>query len=488
MAYTVNLTNGVQIAYLLDGQTDSTTTSLTLIGRQVVNYGEVQNENLVHLLENFSNGIEPTSPLEGQLWWDSTNNTMLVYDDTFWRPVSGFSSSTTEPTSPYVGDQWWDTTNDQYKVYNGTTWLVVGPAYSKLDGKSGAIVENVWDTGLTKHTVIKLYHNNSVTGIISRDATFTPNAAITGFSTISPGITLANNVNDIRFYGTASNSELLGNLTPSQFLRSDVNDVMDGKLSVHNTLEVGSNDEFKVSVDGSGNATLLNNKNNANMLLRANVGGTLTTALTVNGTTGLVTVLGVPTSSTGVATKGYVDTADTSIRNDYAGFIAANIAEVNANLTITNNNLAGANVAISNLDSVKAPKANPTFTGVPQAPTASYGTATNQLATTAFVQNAVDEFDYSKIYYANSYVQVAASNVAIVVANTSVATATSSGISTLTQSAGNDSSLVATTAFVTTATKNFVKANVAYKPTCYVADTPPDDGIGSDGDFWFQYL
>ena len=488
MAYTVNLTNGVQIAYLLDGQTNSTTTSLTLIGRQVVNYGEVQNENLVHLLENFSNEIEPIAPLEGQLWWNSTDNTMSVYDGTFWRPVSGFTSAATAPSVPYTGDQWWDTTNDQYKIYNGTEWSVVGPAYSKLDGKSGAIVESVWDTGLTKHTVIKLYHNNSVTAIISRDSTFTPNAAISGFSTISPGITLANNVNNIRFYGSASNSELLGNLAAGQFLRSDTDAVTTGKLSVHNTFEVGSNDEFKVSVDGSGNATLLNNKNNANMLLRANVSGTLTTALTVNGTTGLITVVGAPTASLGVATKAYVDTADTLIRNDYSTFIASNIAAVNANLTITNNNLAGANAAIASLDSVKAPKANPTFTGVPQAPTASYGTATNQLATTAFVQNAVDEFDSSKIYYANSYVQVAASNVAIVVAGTSVATATSAGINTLTQSAGNNSTLVATTAFVTTATKNFVKNNVAYKPTCYVADTPPDDGVGNEGDFWFQYL
>ena len=38
-----------------------------------------------------------------------------------------------------------------------------------------------------------------------------------------------------------------------------------------------------------------------------------------------------------------------------------------------------------------APKASPTFTGTPKAPTASKGTNTTQLATTAFVQEAIDD-------------------------------------------------------------------------------------------------
>jgi hypothetical protein len=45
--------------------------------------------------------------------------------------------------------------------------------------------------------------------------------------------------------------------------------------------------------------------------------------------------------------------------------------------------------ALEELDSEKAPKASPTFTGTPAAPTASGGTSTTQLATTAFVQSAI---------------------------------------------------------------------------------------------------
>lgn len=44
---------------------------------------------------------------------------------------------------------------------------------------------------------------------------------------------------------------------------------------------------------------------------------------------------------------------------------------------------------IQTLDSEKAPKANPEFSGTPKAPTASAGTDSNQIATTAFVQTAV---------------------------------------------------------------------------------------------------
>lgn len=47
--------------------------------------------------------------------------------------------------------------------------------------------------------------------------------------------------------------------------------------------------------------------------------------------------------------------------------------------------------AIAELASEKAPKLSPVFTGIPLAPTASEGTSTSQLATTAFVSNAVEK-------------------------------------------------------------------------------------------------
>ena len=51
MAYEVNKFNGIFITSVADGTID-TTTDLRLVGKNYAGYGEVQNENFVHLLEN----------------------------------------------------------------------------------------------------------------------------------------------------------------------------------------------------------------------------------------------------------------------------------------------------------------------------------------------------------------------------------------------------------------------------------------------------
>lgn len=48
------------------------------------------------------------------------------------------------------------------------------------------------------------------------------------------------------------------------------------------------------------------------------------------------------------------------------------------------------NKVINTALNAKAPTASPTFTGTPKAPTASAGTSTTQIATTAFVMNAIN--------------------------------------------------------------------------------------------------
>ena len=60
MAYTVNKTDGTILATVADG-TINTTTDLTLIGKNYAGYGEFFNENLIKLLENFSNSSAPAS-------------------------------------------------------------------------------------------------------------------------------------------------------------------------------------------------------------------------------------------------------------------------------------------------------------------------------------------------------------------------------------------------------------------------------------------
>ena len=47
---------------------------INLIGRDKVSYGGAQNENFLWLTENFCNRNPPTSPIRGQLWYDTTND------------------------------------------------------------------------------------------------------------------------------------------------------------------------------------------------------------------------------------------------------------------------------------------------------------------------------------------------------------------------------------------------------------------------------
>lgn len=80
MSYSINKSNGDLLVTLEDGTADLNSTSLALIGRNFAGYGEYFNENFVKLLENFSRSTQPANPLTGQLWYDSTNKILKVYD------------------------------------------------------------------------------------------------------------------------------------------------------------------------------------------------------------------------------------------------------------------------------------------------------------------------------------------------------------------------------------------------------------------------
>jgi len=312
MAYTVNKTDGTILATVADGTID-TTTDLTLIGKNYAGYGEFFNENLVKLLENFSNTSAPASPVAGQMWWDKTNNLLKVYNGTTFKTVSSSTASASTPSSGVTGDLWWDTTNGQLKVYNGSTWTTVGPSFTSGTGTSGAIVETVTDTGATDHVVVKLYTNNVLVATISKDTTFTPQSAISGFATVKPGIQLSTAVTGNKFQGTATDSDALGGVAAASFLRSDQSDSTSGVLSILNDtgMVVGVDSDLTVGVSGS-DVTIANATSDGDILIKVNDGGVVSTAMTIDGATNRVLVAGAPTDNLGIATKAYVDSAVSS--------------------------------------------------------------------------------------------------------------------------------------------------------------------------------
>jgi hypothetical protein len=80
MAYNINLSNGTALISggLPDGTIDTTSTSLTLVGKNYPGYGIFLNQNMVQLMENFAKSSAPTAPLPGQLWWNTTTKYLNV--------------------------------------------------------------------------------------------------------------------------------------------------------------------------------------------------------------------------------------------------------------------------------------------------------------------------------------------------------------------------------------------------------------------------
>ena len=123
MAYTINKSDGTVAATVDDG-TLNTETSIQLIGRNYEGYGEAFNENLVKLMENFSNSTNPLNAIEGQLWFDATNDALTVYDGSNFDVPNPSRRSVSEPTSSLnKGVLWFDTGNNDLFVYNGTSFI-----------------------------------------------------------------------------------------------------------------------------------------------------------------------------------------------------------------------------------------------------------------------------------------------------------------------------------------------------------------------------
>lgn len=290
MSYSITLTDGAVFATVADG-TINTASSMTLVGKNYAGYGQFLDTNFVRLLESGANTTAPGAPLEGQLWWDSGASLLKVYNGTIFKTISAATASASAPTSNVTGDLWYDTVNQQLKVYTGTTFLLIGPQFSAGEGTSGAIVATIVDNVSVSHIVVQLFVNDAIVGMISKDATFTPQTAISGFATIRPGITLSTLVGAQipLFQGTATNSQQLNSLSSTDFMRATANTSTTGTVSVLSDtgVSVGADSDLRMSVTGT-DVTIRNQTVGGNISFGVNVAGNVTPTLTIFGANGFV--------------------------------------------------------------------------------------------------------------------------------------------------------------------------------------------------------
>lgn len=78
MAYTIIRSDGTVLTTIQDGTINTQSTSLGLPGRNKSNYGNVLDTNFVRQLESYASPSPPVNPLRGQLWFNTTTQTLCV--------------------------------------------------------------------------------------------------------------------------------------------------------------------------------------------------------------------------------------------------------------------------------------------------------------------------------------------------------------------------------------------------------------------------
>ena len=228
MAYSIDRYNNTLLTTVEDGTVDQTT-DLKFIGKNYAGYGEIQNENFLFLLENFSGANQPARPISGQVWFDSGTSKLKFYDGTKWRTTGGAEVGTTEPTGLATADFWWDSGNDQLYVYNGTSFVLIGPQNAGEGVTQMQSLEVLDSTSAIRGIIASVIEDETIF-VISPNQ-FDLNASETaliaqGFDRIHKGITLRNtklatsgvtSTTD-RFHGTATNADKLGGVAAASYL------------------------------------------------------------------------------------------------------------------------------------------------------------------------------------------------------------------------------------------------------------------------------
>jgi microcystin-dependent protein len=294
MPYNVRFTDTDKADLTVFDNTSNNDTSLIFPGRNVVGYGQIIAENFLHLLENFASASAPVSPVEGQLWYDSSEDNLKISPDGFtWKSASGIYKSATQPNldSSREGEIWIDTTNQQLRIFNGVRWILVGPSQSAIDGlRYGPNIETVDDSDGNRRVIVIFYVADVPVAILSKDS-FTPRIAIPGYLTVKSGININNPLtideqsqfeggNLPKLIGKAESAESLvdlstGILIPaSLFLRSDKTNTTEYPFNIRNNtgLTVGIDQNFNVST-GIDGARIYNSTQNSSISFQINRSG-----------------------------------------------------------------------------------------------------------------------------------------------------------------------------------------------------------------------
>ena len=275
MSYVLSKSNGSTLLVLNDGLVDNAATSITFIGKNVAGYGDAQNENFLHLLENFASYVEPRSATQGQIWFDTADMVYrpAVFDGINWRPlaVSLYSASPVDTlingggnnfAANKPGDFWFDSVNKQLYVINSSTTdtTLIGPESVAGFGTTKMVSAKMFDASNNPHAVIQMTLNGEIVSILSPD-TFVPSVAssVAGFTKVNRGMTFKNYTSSTRYTTATSDVVFYGlheQLDPS-YPRRNVDEHIQSNWSIDDsqTLNFGTTAQSSIGW-ASNNLTL----------------------------------------------------------------------------------------------------------------------------------------------------------------------------------------------------------------------------------------
>lgn len=82
MTFNIRRSDGSLLASVQPGTYNNSASSLILFGKNFANYGTAIQENMLHLMEHFASDVPPLNPTFGQLWYDTINQEMKVWENT----------------------------------------------------------------------------------------------------------------------------------------------------------------------------------------------------------------------------------------------------------------------------------------------------------------------------------------------------------------------------------------------------------------------
>ena len=134
--YNITLSDGVTIISIPDGSVDLTSADIPLVGQNAQLYGDDIAKAQLFMLENFASITEPSiNPLIGQLWYDTANNNINVYNGVTFDPMAPLAQGTVQ--------------NAMLRFDGTDTWL----EETQLQLSSSGVL-SVFDVGLSNSATI----------------------------------------------------------------------------------------------------------------------------------------------------------------------------------------------------------------------------------------------------------------------------------------------------------------------------------------------